>query len=109
MNEREFFKQFPKTTSGEFACFADCSNGEPCVWDDNRPEDCAIASKGIKKLDCKEWKKAPDYDNCYSPTEIWEWVSPKIGSLTAENQKLKEELQNLKRENEANFKAWRDK
>ena len=78
----EFFKKFPEITVGEFACFADCSNGEPCVWDDDRPEDCSQASKGIKKLDCKYWKKAPSEDNFFYPKDVWNWFEPKIQSLT---------------------------
>lgn len=80
--KQEFFKKFPETTKGEFACFVDCSHGEPCVWDTDEPEDCVYASKGIKKRDCTEWKKAQDYNNSYASSDIWEWIEKK---LTKEN------------------------
>jgi hypothetical protein len=101
--KKEFFENFPEETKQEYACFADCSNGEPCVWDNDRPEDCTIASKGTKKKDCPQWKLGPVYDIPYFSSDIWNWLDPKIQSLT---QSLAEERERVKELEKAVYEMY---
>ena len=70
---QQYDKKFPETIT-EKRCTVDDPCGEDsCVWDDNKPDDCAIASKGTKKADCPHWKDYTWHLE-YSPKEIWEWL-----------------------------------
>lgn len=70
----EFFKQFPAAINLGYRCCVDGLGDFYCVWDIDKPEDCFIASEGIKKCDCEHWKEniQPAF---YTPDEIWEWLS----------------------------------
>ena len=74
ISKEVFFKEFPEYVNTGYGCHVDDIGGtEGCVWDENRPEDCSIASKGVKKCDCEYWidDTQPAF---YTPDEIWEWL-----------------------------------
>lgn len=76
MLQKQFRKENPATYK-EKCCIVDDSYGEPtCVWDDNKPEDCTYASKGIKKNECEFWiSKARR--NEYFDDDVWGWLKKK--------------------------------
>jgi len=74
---RKRFRKENPATYKEMCCIVDDSYGEPsCVWDENKPEDCRYASKGIKKGDCKYWV-SKTRDNEYSDNDVWSWLEKK--------------------------------
>lgn len=71
---RKKFNEENPATYKEMCCVVDDSNGElSCVWDENKPGDCTVASKGTKKSQCKYWVAKERYNN-YFDVDVWGWL-----------------------------------
>jgi hypothetical protein len=73
MTKEKFFKKFPASVDLGHRCFVDDDESEDCVWDVNRPNDCSMASQGVKKLECEYWQMKTT-QAFYTSDEIWEWI-----------------------------------
>jgi len=78
----DFYETFPVETDTGHACFIDSIHGDDnCVWDDNKPEDCSVASSGVEKDKCPHWKPT-SIPAMYHSDDIWKWLELRLDNPT---------------------------